>query len=152
MPDPAAGEVRAREAPSSPVPELNEDDGEGSERDGDQALCQGPGSREPQHPDSPNERKANGKDGDDSAALSFPRKLWSVVESDAFESVCWNEDGDAVLIEVDCFQREILGQRGAERIFEADNLNSFIDQVHLYGFRWIRPHNSEAQSWGNRAT
>ncbi|KAM6143321.1 heat shock transcription factor, X-linked member 4 [Erethizon dorsatum] len=150
MPDPAAGEERGREVPSNPLPGLNEDSREVSERDGDHAVCQDPRSQELQQPENPNQHKANEEGSSDTVAFSFPRKLWTVVENDAFKSVCWNDDGDTVVIEVDLFQREILGQRDPERIFEADTLKSFIHQLHLYGFRQIHPHNSEAQSQGNQ--
>ncbi|XP_058515163.1 heat shock transcription factor, X-linked member 4 [Ochotona princeps] len=74
--------------------------------------------------------------------LSFPRKLWIVVEDPAFESVCWNKDGDAVVIEDDLFQREVLLQEEEDRIFETDSLKAFIRQLSLYGFSKIRPRNT----------
>lgn len=146
MPDPAVDEERAREVPCDPLPDLNMDSREAGERYGDQATCQDPGSQEMQQPEAQNQCKAEGKGNNDLAGLSFPRKLWRVVENDAFQSVGWNDDGDAVVIEVDLFQREILSQTDPGRIFETDSLKSFIRQLRLYGFRWIRPHDSEAQS------
>lgn len=74
--------------------------------------------------------------------LSFPRKLWIVVEDPAFESVHWNKDGDAVVIEDDLFQREVLLQQEEDRIFQTDSLKAFIRQLNLYGFSKVRPRNA----------
>ncbi|XP_025034623.2 uncharacterized protein LOC112543818 [Pelodiscus sinensis] len=71
-------------------------------------------------------------------SLSFPKKLWKIVESDEFKSISWNENGDCVIIDEICFQREILDRRGILRIFDTDSMKSFIRQLNLYGFSKIR--------------
>ncbi|XP_069895402.1 heat shock transcription factor, X-linked member 4-like [Dipodomys merriami] len=78
--------------------------------------------------------------------LSFPRKLWNVVECRSFNSVYWNDEGDKVVIEADYFQREILHRIGAEKIFNEDNLSSFFQQLNRHGFRKIHPYEPVAQS------
>jgi hypothetical protein len=54
--------------------------------------------------------------------------------------MCWNDDGNTVIIDVDLFQREILSQRGAERIFETDSLKMFICQLNLHRFSKMYPN------------
>nr|XP_023961790.1 heat shock transcription factor, Y-linked [Chrysemys picta bellii] len=71
-------------------------------------------------------------------SLSFPKKLWKIVESDEFKSIGWNDHGDCVIIDEICFQREILDRRGILRIFDTDSMKSFIRQLNLYGFSKIR--------------
>ncbi|XP_003774874.1 heat shock transcription factor, X-linked member 3-like [Sarcophilus harrisii] len=70
--------------------------------------------------------------------LSFPKKLWKIVNSDHFKSIYWNENGDSVVIKEELFQREILDRKGLIRIFETASLKSFVRQLNLYGFSKIR--------------
>ena len=69
--------------------------------------------------------------------LSFPRKLWRIVEDAAFTSACWNDEENMVVIEVDLFRMEILQRRGMEQIFKTDSIKSFISELNLYEFRKI---------------
>ncbi|XP_031800926.1 LOW QUALITY PROTEIN: heat shock transcription factor, X-linked-like [Sarcophilus harrisii] len=71
-------------------------------------------------------------------SLTFPRKLWKIVESDRFQSICWNEDGTCIVIDEEQFKVEILEKRSAIRIFETDCMKSFIRQLNLYGFSKVR--------------
>ncbi|XP_051034596.1 heat shock transcription factor, X-linked member 3-like [Phodopus roborovskii] len=80
---------------------------------------------------------ASEEDNTNLLRLSFPRKLWAIVQNDEFKSVKWTEEGDTIMIEVDLFQKEILHLKGAKKIFETDSLKSFIRQLNLYGFRKI---------------
>ncbi|KAM5291006.1 LOW QUALITY PROTEIN: heat shock transcription factor, X-linked member 3-like [Glossophaga mutica] len=77
--------------------------------------------------------------------LFFPRKLWRIVEDDTFMFVCWNENGDTVIIEKDIFQREVLAA-GTQKIFESDSLKSFICLMNLYGFSKICPSYSSVHA------
>ncbi|XP_029463850.1 heat shock transcription factor, Y-linked-like [Rhinatrema bivittatum] len=70
--------------------------------------------------------------------LSFPKKMWRIVESEGFKSIRWSENGECVVIEEDLFKIEILERRGPLRIFETDSMKSFIRQLNLYGFSKIR--------------
>ncbi|KGL82731.1 Heat shock transcription factor, Y-linked, partial [Tinamus guttatus] len=70
--------------------------------------------------------------------LTFPKKLWKIVESDQFKSIWWDDDGNCVVIDEDSFKKEVLERRGPLRIFETDCMKSFIRQLNLYGFSKMR--------------
>ncbi|XP_071462203.1 heat shock transcription factor, X-linked member 3-like [Marmota flaviventris] len=163
---------------SHPSPDPKVDSGQGLDGYDDQALSQDPGSQESQpleEPSQPPEGRSQPPEGrsqppeepsqspeepsrpetseegtENLLGLSFPRKLWAIVEDDTFKSVCWGGEGDIVVIEADLFQREVLGRRGAERIFETDSLKNFIRQLNLYGFSKIRPKDASAYSQGKK--
>ena len=82
---------------------------------------------------------ANKEENHTFLGLSFPRKLWRIVEDEAFTSVHWNDEGDMVVIEADLFQTEVLQGRGMDRIFETDSIQSFICELNLYEFSKIHP-------------
>ncbi|KAI5138869.1 Heat Shock Transcription Factor, X-Linked Member 3 [Manis pentadactyla] len=107
------------------------------EQHGDQALGPHPGT-------------TSMGDIKDILRLPLPRKLWLIVQDDAFTSVHWNDHGDAVIIEQDLFQREIPHRSGSDRIFETDSLTTSIRQKNLYGFSKIRPDDPCACSPGNK--
>lgn len=111
------------------------------ETHGDQTMSQYPGPQD----------NSQSQEGNRALlGLSFPRKLWIIVEDNTFTSVCWSDDGDTVIIEEELFQREVLSWRGAERIFETDSLKSFIHLLNLYGFSKIRPNDLSVPPTGNR--
>uniref|UniRef100_A0A4X2LIJ7 HSF-type DNA-binding domain-containing protein n=1 Tax=Vombatus ursinus TaxID=29139 RepID=A0A4X2LIJ7_VOMUR len=85
-------------------------------------------------------------------SLTFPRKLWKIVESDRFRSICWNKDGTyCVVIEEEFFQTEVLDRKGLIRIFKTSSLKSFIRQLNLYGFSKIRMNwPSTRFHWGTK--
>ncbi|NWX88586.1 HSFY1 protein, partial [Nothoprocta ornata] len=70
--------------------------------------------------------------------LTFPKKLWKIVESDQFKSIWWDHDGNCVVIDEESFKKEVLERRGPLRIFETDCMKSFIRQLNLYGFSKMR--------------
>ncbi|XP_078403886.1 heat shock transcription factor, Y-linked-like [Cetorhinus maximus] len=74
----------------------------------------------------------------DLMSLTFPKKLWKIVESDQFASIRWDDGGNCVVIDEESFKREVLERRGPSRIFETDCMKSFIRQLNLYGFSKIR--------------
>ncbi|XDA90670.1 hypothetical protein R6Z07F_020275 [Ovis aries] len=55
-----------------------------------------------------NPETANEEENNAFLRLSFPRKLWMIVENAAFTSVHWNDEGDMVVIEADLFQMEVF--------------------------------------------
>ncbi|KAM4815684.1 heat shock transcription factor, Y-linked-like [Thomomys bottae] len=71
-------------------------------------------------------------------SLTFPRKLWKIVESDKFKSVWWSDDGSSVLINEGIFKEEILGRKYPFKIFETNSMKSLVRQLNLYGFRKIQ--------------
>ena len=46
---------------------------------------------------------ANEEENDAVLGLSFPRKLWRIVEDAAFTSVHWHNEGYTVVIRADLF-------------------------------------------------
>ncbi|XP_029463615.1 heat shock transcription factor, Y-linked-like isoform X1 [Rhinatrema bivittatum] len=74
----------------------------------------------------------------DFLSLTFPKKLWKIVESEQFKSIWWDDEGNYVVIDEELFKREVLERRGLFRIFETDCMKSFIRQLNLYGFSKIR--------------
>ncbi|XP_025962121.1 heat shock transcription factor, Y-linked-like [Dromaius novaehollandiae] len=74
----------------------------------------------------------------DFSFLTFPKKLWKIVESDQFKSIWWDDDGNCVVIDEEFFKKEVLERRGPLRIFETDCMKSFIRQLNLYGFSKMR--------------
>ncbi|XP_062941023.1 heat shock transcription factor, X-linked member 3-like [Cynocephalus volans] len=136
--------------PASGVPtDPNLDPREVSDVQGDQAVGQDADSQNDEQPADQNKRASSVEEDSDPRTLSFPRRLWKIVEDDAFKSVHWDDDGHTVIIEQDLFQREILRQRGVDRIFETDSMKTFIRQMNRYGFSKIRPNASSADSQGN---
>ncbi|XP_069469913.1 heat shock transcription factor, Y-linked-like [Ambystoma mexicanum] len=100
-----------------------------------EAMPESPGFQSDLSPSSQNKSVA----GDDGLlCLSFPKKLWKIVESEEYKSIRWNDNGDVVIIEEDFFKVEILERSGPFRIFETDSMKSFIRQLNLYGFSKIR--------------
>ncbi|XP_057574921.1 heat shock transcription factor, X-linked member 4 [Hippopotamus amphibius kiboko] len=136
---PSAGAEPATGDPSHSPLDPHVDPGEISEKHGDPAEGPGPGSEDAPAAQGPDQGAAKQEGNNDILGLSFPRKLWMIVEDEAFTSVRWNNAGDTVIVEADLFQREILHRMGADRIFETDSLKTFIRQLNLYGFRKIRP-------------
>ena len=135
--EPAAGDTHD----SSPDPNL--DSAEALEKQGDQPKSPDPGLRDNPPPQVPNPEMAN-EENNAVLGLSFPRKLWRIVEDAAFTSVHWNDEGDTVVIEADLFQMEVLQRRGTDQIFETDSIKSFIRELNLYGFRKICPSSHSA--------
>lgn len=74
----------------------------------------------------------------DFLSLTFPKKLWKIVESDQFKSLWWDDDGNCVVIDEELFKKEVLERKGPLRIFETDCMKSFIRQLNLYGFSKMR--------------
>uniref|UniRef100_A0A2K5IFW2 HSF-type DNA-binding domain-containing protein n=1 Tax=Colobus angolensis palliatus TaxID=336983 RepID=A0A2K5IFW2_COLAP len=136
------GEPTSWGDPFSSSPDPNPDSSEVLYRHEDHAVSQDPGSQVNSPAEDRNQCVVNTEDNHNLFRFSFPRKLWMMVEEDTFKSVSWNDDGDAVIIEKDLFQGEVLQRRGTERIFKTDSLKSFIHQLNLYGFCKTRPSNS----------
>ncbi|KAB0354001.1 heat shock transcription factor, X-linked member 3-like [Muntiacus reevesi] len=136
--EPSAGDPRD----SSPDP--NAHSGEALEKQGDQPESPDPGLHDNLPLQGPNPEMVNEDENNASFGLSFPRKLWRIVEDATFTSVHWNDKGDMVVIEADLFQMEVLQRRGVDQICETDSIKSFIRELNLYGFRKIRPSDCSA--------
>uniref|UniRef100_A0A8C6DAS4 HSF-type DNA-binding domain-containing protein n=1 Tax=Moschus moschiferus TaxID=68415 RepID=A0A8C6DAS4_MOSMO len=114
----------------------NVDSGKALEKQGDQPESPDAGLHDNLPPQGPNPEMAKNEENA-VFGLSFPRKLWRIVEDATFTSAHWNDKGDTVVIEADLFQTEILQRRGVDQIFETDSIKSFIRELNLYGFRKI---------------
>lgn len=69
--------------------------------------------------------------------LSFPNKLWKIVNECRSGAISWTTDGTAVAINYAKFQSDYLENR--LDIFKTNNITSFIRQLNLYGFRMVSP-------------
>ncbi|XP_069882576.1 heat shock transcription factor, Y-linked-like [Dipodomys merriami] len=74
----------------------------------------------------------------DFVSLTFPRKLWKIVESDKFKSIWWSEDGTSIVIKEDLFKEEILIRKYPFKIFQTKSMKSVVRQLNLYGFSKIQ--------------
>ena len=70
----------------------------------------------------------------DFLTLTFPQKLWNIVESDQFESIWWDERGTCIVINEELFKKEVSEKKAPFRIFETKTMKSLIRQLNLYGF------------------
>lgn len=132
------GEPTAGDLPDSSL-DANVDSGEVLGKQGDQTESPHPGSQDNLPPQGPNPETANEEENNTVLGLSFPRKLWRIMEDAAFTSGSWNDEGDMVVIETDLFQTEVLQHRGTDRIFDTDSIKSVICELNLYGFSKIYP-------------
>ncbi|KAM9576304.1 heat shock transcription factor, Y-linked-like [Trichechus inunguis] len=74
----------------------------------------------------------------DFLSLTFPRKLWKIVESDQFKSIWWDKNGTSIVINEELFKKEVLERKTPFRIFETENMKSLVRQLNLYGFSKMR--------------
>ena len=130
--------------PRDSSPDPNVDSEEALEKQSDPPGSPDSGLHDNLPPQGPNPEMANEDENNASFGLTFPRKLWRIVEDAAFTSVHWNDKGDMVVIESDLFQMEVLERRGMDQICETDSIKSFIRELNLYGFRKIRPSGRSA--------
>ncbi|XP_042125256.1 heat shock transcription factor, X-linked member 3 [Peromyscus maniculatus bairdii] len=139
----------SKDIPNS-SPDSEADSRESLVRQDDQDVIQDPAFEERLPPEDQSQHTASEEDNTNILSLPFPRKLWTIVQNEAFKSVKWTEEGDTIMIEVDLFQREVLHLKGAKKIFETDSLKSFIRQLNMYGFRKICHETSVISSGENR--
>ncbi|OXB69668.1 UNVERIFIED_CONTAM: hypothetical protein H355_003902, partial [Colinus virginianus] len=65
--------------------------------------------------------------------ISFPQKLWAVVESDEFKSIWWGLSRSCSVIDGEMFEVEVLGRRGSLSIFDTEGMKSFVHQLEHHG-------------------
>ncbi|ERE65664.1 heat shock transcription factor, Y-linked-like protein [Cricetulus griseus] len=119
-------------------------------RQGDQVGTQGQAVQESLEPEEQSQHTANEEGNTNLFLLPFPRKLWTMVHNEAFQSLNWSDNRDSIMIKVDMFQREVLHCRAAWKIFETKILERFIRQLYPYGFSKICPKDSALQFRMNR--
>ncbi|CAI9181350.1 unnamed protein product [Rangifer tarandus platyrhynchus] len=122
----------------------NMDSREALEKQGDQPESPNPGSQVYLTPQGPNPEMVNKEDNNTVLGLSFPRKLWMIMEDVTFTFVHWNDKGDTVVTEANLFQMAVLQFRGADQIYKTDSIKSFIREMNLYGFSKICPSRCSA--------
>ncbi|XP_025778847.1 heat shock transcription factor, Y-linked-like [Puma concolor] len=74
----------------------------------------------------------------DFLSLTFPRKLWNMVESDQFKSIWWDENGTSIVIDEELFKKEVLERKAPFRIFQTGSMKTLVRQLNLYGFSKMR--------------
>lgn len=78
---------------------------------------------------------------------NFPAKLWRLVNNPANRSIFWDSQGEAIVINRQLFEREILspGPFTLDNVdtFKTTNFSSFVRQLNLYGFRKVDPANRD---------
>lgn len=73
----------------------------------------------------------------DASLLSFPEKLWWIVNNPKCEVIHWNAQGTTVVIpSTQRFIADILNSPSSA-IFKTKNFASFVRQLNLYGFRKV---------------
>lgn len=95
-----------------------------------QALCEETWIKRPRHTFCASEPEED----NDFLSMTFPRKLWKIVESDQFKSIWWDENGTSIVINEELFKKEVLERKAPFRIFKTDSMRSFLCQLNLYGF------------------
>ncbi|OXB58083.1 hypothetical protein ASZ78_005026 [Callipepla squamata] len=68
------------------------------------------------------------------SSASFLQKLREIVDSDLFQSIWWNDDGNSIVIEENLFRKEVLGTTGPLSAFSIGNMVTFIRWLHLHKF------------------
>ncbi|XP_040446443.1 heat shock transcription factor, Y-linked-like [Falco naumanni] len=67
-------------------------------------------------------------------SLRFPQKLWTMVESDQFQSIWWSKGGKYVAINEKLFKEEVLGGGGPLQVYTRQSMKSFLRQMNYHGF------------------
>lgn len=73
----------------------------------------------------------------------FPAKLWHLVNNPENKAICWNADGDAIIIDQNVFERQVVSQglmtSDTTDAFRTTNFSNFVRQLKLYGFKKAGP-------------
>lgn len=146
------GQEPWRETPSNSLSESWGYSRKSLMRQGDQVGIQDQAIQESLEPEDQSQHVVSEEDNTNLLSLPFVRKLWTIVQNDAFHSVNWGDDRNSIMIEVDLFQREILHHRGTRKVFAMKRLKSCIRQLYRNGFRKVRPEDSALDSVENRKT
>ncbi|KAM7098716.1 heat shock transcription factor, Y-linked-like [Molossus nigricans] len=107
-----------------------------------QALCEETLTTRPHHTFCASEPEED----NDFLSMTFPRKLWKIVESEQFKSIWWDENGTSIVINEELFKKEVLERKAPFRIFETDSMKSLVRQLNLYGFSKMRQNFQRSDS------
>ncbi|NXC42403.1 HSFY1 protein, partial [Penelope pileata] len=72
--------------------------------------------------------------------LSFPKKLWLLVESNEFKTIWWGDGGKCIVMDEEMFKVEVLGGEGPLKVFQTESMKTFVRQLNLYGFTKLQGH------------
>ncbi|XP_043463554.1 heat shock factor protein 2-like [Leptopilina heterotoma] len=67
--------------------------------------------------------------------MKFPQKLWNIVNNNSSDAINWSENGTKILIDYQKLQTEYLFT--TNEMFKTRNIDSFIRQLNLYGFKKV---------------
>lgn len=67
--------------------------------------------------------------------IKFPQKLWNIVNDNSSDAINWSGNGTKILIDYQKLQADYLFTTNA--IFKTRNVDSFIRQLNLYGFKKV---------------
>lgn len=74
---------------------------------------------------------------------NFPAKLWRLVNNPAYNAICWDRQGEVIVIDQQLFEKQILSPSaitaGSADSFKTTNFSSFVRQLNLYGFKKADP-------------
>lgn len=80
---------------------------------------------------------------DDIHPQKFPAKLWHLVNNPENQAICWNADGDAIIVDQNVFERQIVSPgpmtSDTTDAFRTNNLSNFFRQLKLHGFKKAGP-------------
>ncbi|KAL7853201.1 hypothetical protein AOLI_G00200450 [Acnodon oligacanthus] len=80
------------------------------------------------------------------STLTFPQKLWYMVENETYKSIGWHQYGTCIIIDVERFSAEILSRQEESKVFETSVMKSFKRQLNLHGFKKIRSFKGRLES------
>lgn len=73
----------------------------------------------------------------DAALLTFPEKLWWIVNNPKDDEIQWGAQGTSIVIpSTQRFVSKILNNP-LSVLFKTNNFSSFVRQLNLYGFRKV---------------
>ncbi|XP_066214115.1 heat shock transcription factor, Y-linked-like [Saccopteryx leptura] len=99
-----------------------------------QALCDGPLIKRPRYTFCTSEPEVE----NNFLAMTFPRKLWKIVQNDQVKSIWWDENRTSIVINEELFKKDILEREAPFKIFEIKNIKSMVRQLNFYGFNKIQ--------------
>lgn len=67
--------------------------------------------------------------------MKFPQKLWNIVNDNSSSAIKWSPNGKSIIVDYETLQMEYLSSTNST--FKTRNVDSFVRQLNLYGFKKI---------------